>query len=255
MGRGRSHRHSTSRLAALGALLLLSRSASAGEVGIIPADTGRLGAWLALGPLLVNNKPKTPARTLKTEVLSSGDETAVVGALGRSLPVRASADEEGESDSSQSSPSTWRLAVAQGGFLDVAASVRHHEGEAFALLSGVLHLSEPLHGAMLLGTSDGVRVIVDHKVLLSNDALRPEHDGEEIVRLDLGAGDHPILLKLHHRAGYWTADVRIVDQTLRAPRGAYLKLPGTTDSRREIAVRAPGPCEDRSRGLARRVRA
>jgi poly(3-hydroxybutyrate) depolymerase len=225
----RSHRRCRSSLATAFAISFLARSASAGEVGITPSHTGRFGAWLAIGPLLVNNKPKAAARSIDSTVLSSGDEAQVVGRLGRSLPVLAGADDE-SAESADGKPSTWRLAMATDGPLDVAAALHHKEGEAFALLSGVLHLAEPLRGALLLGASDGVRVIVDHKVLLSNDAIRPERDGEEIVRLDLGAGDHPILIKLHHRTGYWAAGVRIVDQNLAAPRGAYLLLPGTTDA-------------------------
>src|SRR5438309_1552927 len=95
MGPVRWRRHWTSELAAVAAVFFAGRSASAAEAGVTPSESGRLGAWLALGPLLVNNKPKAPARTLQTSVLASGDESQVVGALGRSLPVLASASDEG----------------------------------------------------------------------------------------------------------------------------------------------------------------
>ena len=46
-----------------------------------------------------------------------------------------------------------------------------------------------------------------------------------MIALDLAAGNHPILLKLHQRDGGWRFAVRVVDETLRAPSSAWLALP------------------------------
>src|SRR4029077_16801808 len=113
--------------------------------------------------------------------------------------------------------------------IDLLSALGQRGPEAFAFVYGVLHLDAPLKGMLLLGASDGAKVWIDHKVVSSNDWPRPERSDEDVIRLDLPAGDHPILLKLHHREGYWASHVRVVDTTLAAPPGAYLRLPGTGD--------------------------
>ena len=59
-----------------------------------------------------------------------------------------------------------------------------------------------------------------------------------MIALDLAAGDHPLVLKLHQRDGGWRFGVRLVDETLRAPDGAWLALPGTRRRRQPPAILA-----------------
>ena len=66
------------------------------------------------------------------------------------------------------------------------------------------------------------------------------------IALDLAAGDHAILLKLHQRDGAWKFGVRIVDETLGAPAGAWLALPGTSGSdARDLAAKSSWVSLDR----------
>ena len=90
----------------------------------------------------------------------------------------------------------------------------------------------------MLGVDDGVRVSVDGRVVLTRDDGRPVRDDDDIVPLDLAAGDHAIVLKLHQRDGAWAFRARFVDATLAPPAGAYLRLPGTNaDDARTLAAK------------------
>src|SRR5262249_23271019 len=74
--------------------------------------------------------------------------------------------------------------------------------------------------------------------MLLRDDARPQRDDDDLVPLDLTAGDHPIVLKLHQRDGGWRFSTRIVDAELSPPLGTYLALPGTTaDDARALAAR------------------
>jgi hypothetical protein len=201
------------------------RAALAGEVTIVPSAEGRFGAWLALGPISANAKRNRAPRNMETGVLADADEAGLTGRLGRSVSITVP-----DGDADAPTAAVWRVINSGGGPIDVATSLNHKGGEAFAFLYGVLHLSEPFKGALLVGSSDGARVFIDKKMVSSSDGHRPERDDEDVTRLNLAAGDHPIVIKLHHRDTYWAVRVRIVDATFAAPRGASLRLPGTGDS-------------------------
>ncbi|HMI89545.1 MAG TPA: prolyl oligopeptidase family serine peptidase [Polyangiaceae bacterium] len=208
---------------AFAATLLAARRATANEVMLVPAPSGRIGAWLALGPITVKTK-KGQQRSLDSNVLMDADEASLVGKLGRQVTVGST---EGDGDGNTAS---WKIINSSEGPIDIFAAM-NPRGEAFAYLYGVLHLPTALKGgALLLGASDGARVWVDRKVVSSSDGNRPQRDDEDIARLDLPPGDHGILVKLHHRDGYWAFRMRVVDATFTAPRGAFFRLPATSDS-------------------------
>jgi predicted esterase len=209
----------------LTALLLAAGSAAANEVMLVPPPSGRLGAWLALGPIHASAKGKRgQQRSLDSNMLMDADEASLVGKLGRAVTV-GSADAEGDASST-----SWRIVNSSEGPLDIAAAM-NPRGEAFAYLYGVLHLPTALKGgALLIGSSDGARVWVGRRVVSSSDDNRPQRDDEDIARIDLPPGDHGILVKLHHRDGYWAFRMRVVDATFTAPRGAFFRLPATTDA-------------------------
>jgi len=215
-------------LLALGAVFTVlswPRAALAGEVTIVPSAEGRFGAWLALGPIAANAKGNRAPRNIETSLLAGADEAALTGRLGRSVSIAAP-----DGDPDTATAAAWRVVSSGSGPIDLAAALNPKWGEAFAFLYGVLHLTEPLKGALLVGSSDGAKVFVDKRMMSSNDWPRPERDDEDVMRLDLAAGDHPIVIKLHHRDQYWAVRVRIVDATFAAPRGATLRLPGTSES-------------------------
>ncbi|HKQ70169.1 MAG TPA: alpha/beta hydrolase-fold protein, partial [Polyangiaceae bacterium] len=243
MGRARSRSLSTRSYASLLALFA-AREASASEVAILPSAEGRFGAWLAAGPVVMA-KAKAPS-PIDTAILSGGEDATLSGRLGRPISFVSQGPEAAPAPGP-----AWRLVSSTQGPIDLAASFNQRGAESFAFLYGVLHLTEPLKGMLLVGASDGVRIYVDRKLVSSSDYPRPERDDEEIIRLDLPAGDHPILMKLHHRDGYWAVRTRVVDETFRAPKGASLRLPGTgdTDAR---ALAAKMTDVDVDRGLSPR---
>jgi predicted esterase len=228
MDRARSRkrlRARTHRLLALVAfvpLWLSARAAWAAEIAILPSTDGRLGAWLALGPASSPPKLSKP-HEMGTTVVTGAEESSLTGRLGRTVAL-APLDPDAEA-----STATWKIVSAAEGPIDLLSALGQRGPEAFAFLYGVLHLEAPLQGMLLLGASDGAKVWIDRRVVSANDWPRPERDDEDVIRLDLSAGDHPILLKLHHRDGYWASHVRIVDTMFAAPAGAYLRLPGTGD--------------------------
>jgi hypothetical protein len=212
--------------------VFLPRTAAA-DVSIVPSAEGRLGAWLALGPITATSKGNRAPRNMEANALAGADEQALVGRFGKTVQISAA-----EGDPDAPTTASWRVVSSGSGPIDVAAQLSLKGGEAFAFLYGVLHLTEPLKGLLLLGSSDGARVYIDKKQISSADWFRPERDDEDVARLDLPAGDHPIVIKLHHRDAYWAVRVRIVDTNFVAPKGAVLRLPGTGDAEtRSILVR------------------
>jgi predicted esterase len=208
------------------ALCMAPRVAAAGEVMLVPPPSGRIGAWLALGPInaALKGKRNQQQRSMDANMLMDADEASLVGKLGRAVTV-GSTDADGDA-----STATWKIISSNEGPLDIAA-IMNPRGEAFAYLYGVLHLPTALKGgALMVGSSDGARVWVGRKLISSTDGNRPQRDDEDIARLDLPPGDHGILVKLHHRDGYWAFRMRIVDATFTAPRGAFFRLPATSDA-------------------------
>ena len=116
------------------------------------------------------------------------------------------------------------------GPIDVASALEPtRRPEAFAFLYGVLHRRSRSKGMLLLGSSDGARVWIDRKLVSSTDWSRPERATKTSFVSTCRRAITRILIKLHHRDGYWASRVRVVDTTLAAPPGAYLRLPGTGD--------------------------
>jgi predicted esterase len=206
-------------------LLVSFPAPAAADVSIVPSSEGRIGAWLALGPIAATSKGNRAPRNMETNALAGADEQALVGRFGKTVSISAP-----DGDADAPTTASWRVVSSGTGPIDVAASLNLKGGEAFAFLYGVLHLTEPLKGHLLLGSSDGARVYIDKKLISSVDWFRPQRDDEDMARLDLAAGDHPIVIKLHHRDAWWAVRVRIVDTNFVAPRGAVLRLPGAGDA-------------------------
>ena len=83
--------------------------------------------------------------------------------------------------------------------------------------------------------------------MLSRDEARPIRDDDDVVALDLTAGDHDVVLKLHQRDGGWSFRAKLVDSTFTPPVGTYLALPGTNaDDARALAERMSWLIVDRA---------
>jgi len=197
-------------------------------VRIAPSFDGHFGAWLLLGPY---------------ESASHG----IKAAKGVTVPDALATDPpklvEATLVPSAAEPA-WIVASTNAGAIDVKAALKTsplaNGTDLIAYAAGTLHLARAEKLFMLLGSDDGVRVSVDGKVVLSHDEPRPQRDDDDMVPLDLAAGDHPILLKLHQREGAWSFRVRFVDDKLAPPEDAYLALTGATEDRARLLATEMG---------------
>lgn len=192
-------------------------NASAEEVRLALSSDGRVGAWLLAGPF---NRTRT------------FDEEHIVPRLGAPL---------GEA--------RWQLACSNDGLVDVAAALDTHANERIAYAGAILHLRRAGRHTLLLGADDGVTVFVDGKRVFARDEWRAQRDDDDLVPLDLEAGNHGVVLALHQRTGAWQLGARWLDGELQPPSGAWWALPGTTgDDARALASRMSLVSFDRGMG-------
>jgi hypothetical protein len=172
------------------------------EVHLVPGPSGALGAWLVSGPF-------DRGRLV--------DEEHLAPRLGAG----------------------WRLVSASDGPVDLATALDAKSGDHHAYAGGVLHIEHGGRHTLLLGASDGVSVIVDGKRVFVRDEGRPQRDDDDLVPLDLAAGDHTVVVGLHqHKGGPWSFRARLLDAQLQPPEGSSWTLPGTTpDDARALASR------------------
>jgi predicted esterase len=179
---------------------------TAGDVRIRFSPDGHFGAWLVAGAF---EKTKLP------------DEEHLSPRM--SAPI-------GET--------RWTIASASRGPVDLVAALDAHGSDCIAYAAGVLHIEHAGRHVLLLGVDDGVAVIADGKQVFARDDARPLRDDDDLVPLDLVAGDHTIVLILHQHTGAWTFRARVLDADLEPPLGAWWLLPGTTqDQARWLASR------------------
>jgi len=199
--------------------------APATRVELAPAEDGSLGAWLLLGPY--------PSAT-------HGQKATGPAALEAPPPLLAAAglDERTLAPASAPPPDgkRWTVASASEGPVDVKAALHARGADLIAYAAGTLHVERAGRYLLLLGADDGARVFVDRQSVFAREESRPQRDDDDLIPLDLAAGDHPLLLKLHQRDAGWAFKVRLLDARLSPPEGAYLALPGTSaDDARALA--------------------
>jgi poly(3-hydroxybutyrate) depolymerase/RNase P/RNase MRP subunit p29 len=182
---------------------------------IAPSFDGHFGAWLLLGPF----------------------ESASHGSKATPLPDALAIDPPKLVESTlapRAGTNGWIVAHTNAGAIDVKHALKSNplsqKSDLIAYAAGTLHLARAQKIIMLLGSDDGVRVSIDGKNILSRDEARPQRDDDDSVVMDLAAGDHPMLLKLHQRDGAWSFRIRFVDDHLAPPEGAWLALPGVDDT-------------------------
>jgi predicted esterase len=230
---------------ALGAMIPAATTAAStpapASVQLIPSHDGWLGAWLLIGPYrsATNGlKPPPPGLDPLSTPPPGIDESTFHPSLGAPWgpPFSPKATE---------SP-RWVLASSSEGPVDVRATLHANEADIIAYAAGTLHVEHGGRLYLLLGTDDGVRVLVDGKPVWTRDEPRPERDDDDFIPLDLSAGDHPIVFKLHQREGAWLFHARLVDSQLAPPRAAYLALPGaSSDDARDLAAKMSWVSVDR----------
>jgi poly(3-hydroxybutyrate) depolymerase len=226
-------------LASTGTLLGPARAAAddaPASLRIEPSWDGHVGAWLLLGPFESASHGKKHRRGVKVPD-----------------PLTTDPPKVDERTLSPAAPA-WKIATSHDGAIDVkkalAADPLARKTDLVAYAAGTLHLARAQKIVMLLGSDDGVRVTVDGKVVLLREEARPQRDDDDTVVLDLAAGDHSVLFKLHQRDGAWSFRVRFVDSRLRPPEGAWVTLPGVpaSDAPEVAAHMARGSVELGTRG-------
>ncbi|MBX3230106.1 MAG: hypothetical protein KIT84_25265 [Labilithrix sp.] len=172
---------------------------------LAPSARGVLGAWIVAGPFAATSAEAATPPAYGWKVVATGGDKQDPGSEGARV-------------------------------VDLKAALGAKNKDVVAWAKGRLHVEEAGKHFLLLGVDDGVRVSVDGKVVYTRDEARPLRDDADVIPLDLAAGDHDLLLKLHQRDGAWAFRARFVDARLEPPAGAYLELPDTTsDDARALA--------------------
>jgi poly(3-hydroxybutyrate) depolymerase len=202
--------------------------APATDVRIAPSSRGVLGAWLVVGPF----------RAAPHAAFDAGP--AGVSGIDESHLAPSSGDVlGGERDFGvprKKPPARWMIASSNDGSIDLKGALEASGTDLVAYAAGTIHVERAGRHLLLLGVDDGVRVSIDGRAVYTRDDPRPVREDDDIITLDLTAGDHDVLLKLHQRDGAWAFRARLVDATLGVPIGSYLRLPGTTaDDARTLA--------------------
>ena len=210
--------------------------APATDVRIAPSARGVLGAWLVAGPF---RAAKPPLETAPASV----DESALAPSSG----AAASSSDRDLGGAKKKPAARWMIASSAEGPIDLKAAFAEPGTDLVGYAAGTLHLERAGRYLLLLSVDDGVRVSVDGRVVLTRDDARPVRDDDDVIPLDLAAGEHPVLLKLHQRDGAWAFRVRLVEATLAPPAGAYLRLPGTiAEDARTLAAKMSWVSLDRT---------
>ena len=210
-----------------------------------------LGVVAAFGAGGVGRAQPPPVATASTV---SQDVRLALGSDGRIGTFLVSGPFEhvrapGEEQLSPVLGGTWKMATAATGPVDLAAALDTKGEDLWGYAGGVLHVETGGRHTLLLGPDDGIAVLVDGKRVFSRDEGRPQRDDDDLIPLDLAAGDHVVILALHQHKGPWTFSVRLVDAELQSPRGASWVLPGASaDDGRAIAARVSSVSFDRGIG-------
>src|SRR4029079_958669 len=116
-------------------------------------------------------------------------------------------------------PHPWQALASDGATLDLksALGLTTKDKDVVAYAGAVLEIARPGRHVLWIGAGDGVRVLVDGKVVFTRDEWRPPRDEEDEIPLDLAAGAHTLVIKLRQRDGAFVLPVRLVDDALRAP--------------------------------------
>lgn len=209
--------------------------AAATDVRIAPSARGVLGAWLVAGPF----KAGRPA----LDTVPAGVDEAALSPVSGAV---ASGDRD-LGGGKKKPPARWMITSSGDGPVDLKAALDLPGPDLVAYAAGTLHVERAGRHLLLLSVDDGVRVVVDGRVVFSRDDGRPVRDDDDVVPLDLTAGDHSVMLKLHQRDGAWAFRARFVDATLAPPAGAYLRLPGTNaDDARTLVTKMAHVSLDRA---------
>lgn len=121
------------------------------------------------------------------------------------------------------SGAAWTAAMNRMGVVDVARGKTHKDAVLFARLT--LDVAREGDYVLMLGTDDGVAVLLDGARIHDRDVARPLREDDDMLPMHLARGRHDIVLRLHQRAGAWTVKARVVGKDLRATGDVSLVVP------------------------------
>lgn len=217
--RGRSLALVLAGLLAASAAVTVSTAARA-DVTIAPGPRGHVGAFLLAGPFKEGK-----------------------GKEGKAAPE---AELERATRGARFGASAWLVAASGDGPIDVKAALGAKDTDVVAYAAATLRIGAAGRYYLALGVDDGVEVRVDGRTVLTRDESRPFREDDDLVALDLGKGDHRVVLKLHQRDGAWLFRARLVGADFRRVPDASWLLPGATDDdARDLAKRMSWVSVDR----------
>ena len=213
-------------------------------VGLVEGAQGQIGAWMALGPFRLPEKSGTASVvTFRPPADAKGttlDDHAFAPVYGGTLaahvdvPIREVGKDGKAKDKIKSWTSqraTWTLASSGEGPIDLERQFGSGGKPAVGYLASVLRLPVSMKLLLLIGADDGLEVLVDGSSRFVRDASRTQRDDDDFVPLELAAGDHTFVLKLHQHDGGWAVHARLVDAAaMRPPLGARWLLPKAPSS-------------------------
>lgn len=200
-------------------------------IPIAAGPAGHLGAWLALGPFRIDDPSLASFRPPVRDENGKSDGTtlddhAFGPSYGASIGTRIDVNAKNKWTTA---PAAWSIASSGEGAIDLEKVFGSRGKPAVGYLGGVLRVPKARRMLLLVGSDDGCEVIVDGKSIFLRDVSRPQRDDDDLIPLDLEAGDHTILFKLRQRDGGWAIRTRLVDRTFAPPHGVRLLLPGAGD--------------------------
>ncbi len=222
-------------------------------IGIAPGPKGHLGAWLALGPFLHDAPDATAFRPAARDDKGKVDPTrpvvddhALRPELAAPVPTRVDIPVRdigkdgkpyGKPKGWSTVPAAWTLVSSGEGAIDLEKTFASTGRGAVGYVGGIVRVTKATKLLLLVGSDDGCEVIVDGKTTFTREGSRPQRDDDDAIPLELAAGDHVIVFKLHQHDASWSLRVRLVDATFRPPLGVRLLLPGKVDAtvRRALA--------------------
>lgn len=105
------------------------------------------------------------------------------------------------------SQADWRLAISQNGMIELDRVIGGNDRVAYLLAT--LNSPTAQDATLSVGSDDGIKVFVNGKVVLANNATRPAQPDQDKATIHLNEGANTLLLKIVQGGGQWAAIARL----------------------------------------------
>lgn len=209
---------------ALAFALLARGSLAAAVCRVSPGPEGEVGAWLVAGPFATpQGRPRRTVDAQLAQPLAGFDASA--------LRPEANGAVLGRRWTAVSSPEARAN-------LDAGAPPR---GARTVLAALTIRAAEAGRAWLFLGPDDGAVVYLDGRELHRRGARRDARDDDDLVPLELTAGEHRLLLRLYVDEGPANLYARLVGSDFAPSTRFSLELPGVAEE----------PCRELGRAALR----